>query len=81
MVEMRNKLNTNIALINSRIDEEEKKIQKNNDIINSNFAIMRDAMMRNTEAALRDTNIKFKLRRKRSGSCPSGLAVMEEHPG
>lgn len=120
MVEVSNKLNTNIALVNGRIDEQEEKIQKNNEIVNGNFAMLRDAMMRNTEAALRDTNVKFsvltsyqmwyaqmqsvthqmmqaamytkfmargvenclrQIASKRSGSCPSGLAVMQEHPG
>lgn len=119
-VEVSNKLNTNIALVNGRIDAQEEKIQKNNEIVNSNFAMMRDAMMRNTEAALRDTNAKFsvmasyqmwyaqmqsvthqmtqaamhtkfmargvenclrQIASKRSGSCPSGLAIMQEHPG
>lgn len=120
MVEVSSKLHTNIALVNGRIDEQEEKIQKNNEIANGNFAMMRDTMMRNTEAALRDTNVKFsvltsyqmwyaqmqsithqmmqaamytkfmargvenclrQIAAKRSGSCPSGLAVMQEHPG
>ena len=59
LVEVSNKLTTNIALVNARIGEHEKSIQKNNEIVNNNFAMMRDAMMRNTEAALRDTNVKF----------------------
>ncbi|KAJ7983521.1 hypothetical protein DPEC_G00377190 [Dallia pectoralis] len=59
LVEVSNKLNTNIALVNSRIDDQVKRIKKNNDIIDVNFAMMRDVMMRNTEAAMRDTNVKF----------------------
>ena len=120
LVEVSGKLNKNIALVSGRIDEQEKKIQKNNEIVNSNFAVMRDAMMRNTEAALRDTNAKFsvmasyqmwyaqmqsvthqmtqaamytkfmargvenclrQIASKRSGSCPSGMTVMRDHPG
>ena len=120
LVEVSSKLNTNIALVNGRIDDQEKKIQKNNDIVNSNFVMLRDAMMRNTEAGLRDTNIKFsvmasyqmwyaqmqsvthqmtqaamhtkfmtrgvenclrQIASKRSGSCPSGMTIMQEHPG
>lgn len=120
LVEVGNKLATNIALVNGRIDDQETKIQKNNEIVNSNFAMMKDAMMRNTEAALRNTNIKFsvmasyqmwyaqmqsvthqmmqaamqtkfmargvenclrQIASKRSGSCPSGMTVMQEHPG
>lgn len=106
--------------MNGRIDEQEKKIQRNTEILNNNFAILRDAMMRNTEAVLRDTNTKFsvmasyqmwygqmqsvthqmmqgamhvkfmargvenclrEIASKRSGSCPSGMSVMQEHPG
>ncbi|KAJ7983525.1 hypothetical protein DPEC_G00377230 [Dallia pectoralis] len=59
LVEVSNKLNTNIALVNSRIDDQVKRIKKNNNIIDVNFAMMRDVMMRNTEAAMRDTNVKF----------------------
>ena len=120
LVEVSGKLNTNIALVSGRIDDQEKKIQKNNDIVNSNFVMLRDAMMRNTEASLRDTNIKFsvmasyqmwyaqmqsvthqmtqaamhikfmtrgvenclrQIASKRSGSCPSGMTIMQEHPG
>lgn len=120
LVEVSNKLTTNIALVNGRIDEQEKHIQKNNEIVNNNFVMMRDAMMRNTEAALRDTNVKFsvmasyqmwyaqmqsvthqmmqaamhtkfmargvenclrQITSKRSGSCPSGMTVMQKHPG
>ena len=114
LVEVSNKLDTNIALVNGRIDDHEKKIQKNNKIVNSNFAMMRD-----TEAALCDTNVAFsvmasyqmwyaqiqsvthqmmqaamhtkfmtrgvenylrQIESKHSGSCPSGMTVMQEHP-
>ncbi|KAK2825782.1 hypothetical protein Q5P01_019996 [Channa striata] len=53
LVEVSNKLDANVALINGRIDEQERKMK------NKNFAMLRDAMKRNTEAALRDTNVKF----------------------
>lgn len=120
IVEVSNKLDANINLINGRIDEQEKNIQKNNEIVNSNFALLRDAMKRNTEAAMLDTNVKFsvmasyqmwyaqmqsithqmmqaamhtkfmargvedclrQVSAKRSGSCPSGMAMFQEHPG
>lgn len=120
MVEVSNKLDTNINLVNGRIDEQEMKMKKNNDIVNSNFALLRDTMKRNTEVAMRDTNVKFsvmasyqmwyaqmqsvthqmmqaamhtkfmargvenclrQISAKRSGSCPSGMSVMQEHPG
>lgn len=117
LVEVSNKLNNNIALVNGRIDDQDRNTQKNNDIVNSNFTMLKDAMIRNTEAALRDTNVKFsvmasyqmwyaqmthqimqvamytkfmargvenclrQIASKRSGSCPSGTRVMQEHPG
>ena len=120
LVEVSNKLDTNVALIDGRIDDQEKKLQKNTEIANDNFAMLRDAIMRNTEAALRDTNVKFsvmasyqmwyaqtqsvthqmtqaamhtkfmargvenclrQIASKRSGSCTSGMTVMQEHPG
>lgn len=59
LVEVSNKLDTNINLVNGRIDEQEMKMKKNSDIVNSNFALLRDTMKRNTEAAMRDTNVKF----------------------
>jgi len=120
LVEVSNKLDSNIALVNGRIDDQEKKLRKNNIIANNNFAMLRDTILRNTEAALRDTNVKFsvmssyqmwyaqmqsvthqmtqaamytkfmargvenclrQIGSKRSGSCTSGLTVMQEHPG
>lgn len=120
LVEVSNKLDTNIALLNGRISEQEQQIRKNNKIVDSNFVMMKDAMMRNTEAALHNTNVKFlvmasyqmlyaqmqnithqmtqasmhtkfmargvenclrQIASKRSGSCPSGMTVMQEHPG
>ena len=120
IVEVSNKLDTNIAMVNGRIDKQEEKMKKNNEILNRNFAILRDTMVRNTEAAVLDTNIKFsvmasyqmwyaemqsithqmmqaamhtkfmargvenclrQIASKRSGSCPSGMTVLREHPG
>ncbi|KAK2829940.1 hypothetical protein Q5P01_017871 [Channa striata] len=48
LVEVSNKLDANVALINGRIDEQERKMKKNTDIANKNFAMLRDAMKRNT---------------------------------
>lgn len=120
LVEVSNRLDTNVALIDGRIDEQERKMKRNTEIANKNFGLLRDAMKRNTEAALRDTNVKFsvmasyqmwyaqmqsvthqmtqaamhtkfmargvenclrQIASKRSGSCPSGMTVMREHPG
>lgn len=120
MVEVSRKLDANIAMVNARIDQQEEKMKKNNEILNRNFAVLRDAMVRNTEMAVLDTNIKFsvmasyqmwyaemqsvthqmtqaamhtkfmargvenclrQIASKRSGSCPSGMRVLQEHPG
>lgn len=120
LVEVSVKLDASIANVNGRIDEQERNMRKNTEMINSNFILLRDAIMRNTETAMRDTNVKFsvmasyqmwyaqmqsithqmmqaamhvkfmargiencvrQIATKRSGSCPSGLAVMQEHPG
>ncbi|KAK7915593.1 hypothetical protein WMY93_011354 [Mugilogobius chulae] len=120
MVEVSRKLDENIGLVNTRIDEQERKLQQNNEIISRNVQLLRDAILRNTEAATRDTNVKFSIMAsyqmwyaqmqsithqltqaamhtkfmargvedclrqialKRSGSCSSGLQVMQNHPG
>ncbi|XP_078805966.1 uncharacterized protein LOC144993914 [Oryzias latipes] len=120
LVEVSNRLDANVALIDGRIDEQERKMKRNTEIANKNFGLLRDAMKRNTEAALRDTNVKFsvmasyqmwyaqmqsvthqmtqaamhtkfmargvenclrQIASKRSGSCPSGMTVMRDHPG
>ncbi|KAK7878274.1 hypothetical protein WMY93_031093 [Mugilogobius chulae] len=120
MVEVSKKLNDNIALVDARIDEQEKQLRKNAETANSNFALLKDAIRRNAEAAMLDTNTKFsvaisyqmwyaqmqsvthqltqaamqikflskgienclrQIAYRRSGSCPSGLSVMRDHPG
>ncbi|MEO1633154.1 MAG: hypothetical protein AAFU38_20500, partial [Bacteroidota bacterium] len=59
LVEVSNKLDRNIALLDGRIDEQEQKMKRNTEIANGNFAMLRDALKRNTELVLRDTNNKF----------------------
>lgn len=120
LVEVSRKLDSKITSVNGRIDEQERTMKRNTELINGNFALLRDAIMRNTEAAMRDTNVKFsvmasyqmwyaqmqsvthqlmqaamhvkfmargvenclrQIATKRSGSCPSGLSVIQEHPG
>lgn len=120
LVEVSKKLDTKISMVNGRIDEQERSMRKNTEMVNSNFALLRDAVMRNTEAAMRDTNVKFsvmagyqmwyaqmqsithqmmqaamhvkfmargvenclrQIATKRSGSCPSGMSIIQEHPG
>lgn len=59
LVEVSKKLDMKISMVNGRIDEQERSMRKSNAMVNSNFALLRDAILRNTEAALLDTNVKF----------------------
>ena len=58
-VEISNKLEKNIVLMDNRMNEQEARINKNYDISNRNFAMLRDALVQNAETALRDTNERF----------------------
>ena len=58
-VEISNKLEKNILLMDSRMNEQEANLKKNYEISNHNFAMLRDALMRNAEVAQRDTNEMF----------------------
>lgn len=120
MVEVSRKLDDNIALVNGRLDEQEIQMQRNTEKANKNFALLKETMMKNREALMRDINVKFsvtisyqmwyaqmqsvthqmmqaamqvrfmargienclrQIASKRSGSCPSGMSVIQEHPG
>lgn len=120
LVEVNNRLDQNIALVNARMDDHEKQIKRNTDFVNKNFAVIKDSLNRNTEMLMRDINTKFsvttsyqmwyaqmqsvthqmmqaamqvrftargvenclrQIASKRSGSCPSGMTVIREHPG
>lgn len=120
LVEVSSRLDENIALVNTRMDDHEKQMKRNADFVNRNFAVIKDSLNRNTEMLMRDINTKFsvmtsyqmwyaqmqsvthqmtqasmqvrfiargvenclrQIASKRSGSCPSGMTVLREHPG